>query len=92
MALDVKGNVHTWGKNDYGQLGNFDKEDKEFPNKLTCFKESISQIYAGENMSFAIDKRGETYVWGENKHNQLQIPGNRNKIDEPTRITYPSYF
>jgi alpha-tubulin suppressor-like RCC1 family protein len=34
---------------------------------------NIVQIYAGENMSFAVDKYGTTYGWGENKHNTLLL-------------------
>ena len=26
LALDSKGRVHSWGKNDHGQLGHNDKE------------------------------------------------------------------
>ena len=63
LALDVKGRVYSWGKNDHGQLGHQDKADKEFPTKIETLR-NIVQIYAGENMSFAVDKFGDTFAWG----------------------------
>ena len=47
-------------------------------------------------MSFAIDKFGDTFAWGENKHNALLInEGSRSayaNADLPTRVKYPDYF
>jgi hypothetical protein len=33
----------------------------------------IVQIYAFENMSFAVDKYGTVYAWGSNKNNILAL-------------------
>ncbi len=63
LALDVKGRVYSWGKNDHGQLGHHDKIDKEYPTKIETLR-NIVQIYAGDNMSFAVDKFGDTFAWG----------------------------
>lgn len=48
-------------------------------------------------MSFAVDKFGSTYAWGENKHNLLMLEENekaksKTKVEEPTEIKYPDYF
>ena len=46
-------------------------------------------------MSFAVDKFGETFAWGENKHNALLI-NEKNRtfphIDIPTKVVYPDFF
>eukprot|EP00347_Sterkiella_histriomuscorum_P003242 403365044 len=94
LALDVKGRVYSWGKNDHGQLGHQDKQDKEFPTKIESLR-NIVQIYAGDNMSFAIDKFGDTFAWGQNKHNCLLINEKDTIITNaelPIRVKFPSYF
>ena len=54
-------------------MGQSNKEqiDREKPDKIDL--KNVVQIYAGENMSFAVDKFGSTYAWGENKHNCLML-------------------
>lgn len=68
--------------------------DKEFPTKVDSLR-NIVQVYAGENMSFAIDKFGDTFAWGENKHNALLINEGLktySNTNVPTRVKYPDYF
>ena len=79
LALDVKGRVYAWGKNEYGQLGLSTMEDgqpimdeREKPTLVHSLN-YIVQIYASENMSFAVDKMGQTYGWGQNKLNLLMV-------------------
>lgn len=46
-------------------------------------------------MSFAVDKFGETFAWGQNKHNCLLINDANHTItnaDTPTRVKFPDYF
>lgn len=54
------------------------------------------QIYAGETMSFAVDKFGGTYAWGENKDNALMVNevGKKPISDAiiPAKVQYPEYF
>ena len=94
LALDVKGRVYSWGKNDNGQLGLHDKLGKQYPTMIESLK-NIVQIYAGEDMSFAVDKFGDTYAWGQNKHNCLLIDIDGKELensDLPIRVKYPDYF
>lgn len=56
---------------------------------------NIVQIYAGENMSFAVDKFGETFAWGENKHNALLVNEDDKQVSNviiPAKVKYPGYF
>jgi alpha-tubulin suppressor-like RCC1 family protein len=41
LALDVKGRVYSWGKNDHGQLGHGDKSDKDFPSKIASLRNIV---------------------------------------------------
>ncbi len=72
LALDTKGRVYAWGKNDYCQLGQSD-EDRTRPGLVSHLKQ-IVQIYASENMSLAVDKMGQSFAWGQNKNNMLMMP------------------
>lgn len=36
--------------------------------------QNVVQIYASENMSFAVDKAGQVVAWGQNKSNLLMLP------------------
>lgn len=38
-------------------------------------------------MSFAVDKYGETYAWGENKHNSLLINDKNDKNEKNEKNT-----
>ncbi|MCB9498232.1 MAG: tandem-95 repeat protein [Erysipelotrichaceae bacterium] len=64
LALDNLGNLFAWGKNDYGQLGNGNKENSNVPLQImpgTKFK----MISAGNDCSAAIDENGILYGWGK---------------------------
>ena len=45
-------------------------------------------------MSFAVDKFGDTWAWGENKHNALLIEDDKKIVnaDMPSRVKYPEFF
>ena len=72
LALDKKGDVYAWGKNDSGQLGIGNKENKNVPVKIDNLT-GIKDIAAGVNHSLAVTKNGEVYAWGANKYGQLGI-------------------
>ena len=85
LALDREGRVYSWGKNDFGQLGlgrqstqqGVDRQQPTLIEEMGGEQETkIVQIYAFENMSFAVDKHGTTYACGQNKNNILALGGN----------------
>lgn len=64
LAIDQNGNVYSFGANESGQLGNGNNINNGNIGKVECL-ENIVKISAYENTSFAINKDGELYVWGE---------------------------
>jgi parallel beta-helix repeat protein len=90
MALDIFGNVWTWGDNYYGQLG-IGTED---PCSLTPVKvvgpggigylNNIVSISAGYWHCIAIDSNGTIWTWGLGEEGQLGR-GNQN-FTTPQRI------
>lgn len=100
LALDTAGRVYSWGDNHKGQLG-LTKGSKEVrkPQLVTELdKKQICQIYAGEYHSFAIQKDGEIYAWGNNSKQQLLIPasksedGDRSIVSVPVKVPIDALF
>lgn len=109
LALDRDGRVYSWGKNEFGQLGLGGKgrggdsgigaADRQVPTLIENIggetTTKIIQIYAFENMSFAVDKHGTIYAWGQNKNNILALgktQAQQKIVDIPSPIIYPSFF
>ena len=106
LALDTKGYVYTWGKNDKGQLGHRvgghhghradDDGVCEIPQKIPTLSDTV-QIYTGEYMSFAVDSLGEIWAWGLNKNNclltnQPEMGLVNTIVEQPMKVNLPDYF
>ena len=66
--LDGSGNVWTWGRNDYGQLGNGTLENVSAPVKAL---EGAVAVSASERTTAAVKADGTLWMWGSNYHGQL---------------------
>eukprot|EP00933_Yihiella_yeosuensis_P064248 TRINITY_DN6760_c1_g5_i1.p1 TRINITY_DN6760_c1_g5~~TRINITY_DN6760_c1_g5_i1.p1 ORF type:complete len:555 (+),score=116.16 TRINITY_DN6760_c1_g5_i1:69-1733(+) len=65
MALTEGGRVVGWGKNDFGQLGTGDEENRALPSMTELpYETYICQIAAGGNYTLGITKKGELWSWG----------------------------
>ena len=76
-VLDSEGKVYTWGRNNYGQLGNGTNEDSNVP---ICISDIPDNVLNGNNIvemqsdgstMIAIDNEGKVYTWGDNEYCQL---------------------
>lgn len=64
-ALTEGGRVFAWGKNDFGQLGTGDEEDRALPVLTELpYETYIGQLACGGNYTLGITKRGELWSWG----------------------------
>jgi len=72
VALKEDGTVWTWGRNDYGQLGNGTKVNYNEPVQVTGI-EDVKAIAAGTYNSFAIKEDGTVWAWGSNDSGQLGV-------------------
>ena len=72
LALDNQGKIYAWGRNEYGQLGLGDEEDRTIP---TLIKSELTfrTIEAGDSHSLALDTKGKLYAWGKNGEGQLGL-------------------
>jgi alpha-tubulin suppressor-like RCC1 family protein len=74
VALTHQGEVYTWGRNNYGQLGLKDIEVTNRPTLVTALSgKRIKAIAAGFNHTLALTYSGEVYAWGLNSSDQLGI-------------------
>lgn len=75
IALDSTGQVHTWGLNNLGQLGNNTINDSSIPINISTFGslngKTIVAISSGYNHTFALDSTGQLHCWGENPYGNL---------------------
>jgi len=62
VALKTDGSLWTWGKNDYGQLGDGTNTNRSTPVKIM---DGVSDISAGGN-TLAIKSDGSLWAWGPN--------------------------
>ena len=74
----MKGDVHAWGYNKYGQLGDgtTNNKDRVFGYDGLVFSgiasdESVVSIATSGYHTFAITSQGRIYGWGENNFGQL---------------------
>jgi alpha-tubulin suppressor-like RCC1 family protein len=83
IGLDINGNMYSWGRNMFGQLGNNTLINI---NKPILIKNNIYDIFAGMNSTIAIDNNNLLYGCGKNDFGQLgtgsDIPSNYNNLTE----------
>jgi alpha-tubulin suppressor-like RCC1 family protein len=74
VALDTTGNVHVWGRNDYGQLGNGTTTGSTVPIQVSSGSIALLTITAvacGESYVAVLDSTGNVHAWGYNNTGQL---------------------
>lgn len=96
VALDHKGDVWTWGRNAWGQLGQgqdgtalpFNNDPKVVPIIDNGVKMQIKAIAAGEHHTLAVDTKGQVWAWGNNTYGQIGVSVNPSKtfVETPSRV------
>ena len=69
LALTKSGDVYSWGRNTFGELGDGTKTNSNKAKKIDL--ENIKYIQAGYNTSYFIDKNDVVYAVGNNSNYQL---------------------
>lgn len=91
LALDTEGNIWSWGKNLFGELGNDTVStgtQGTLPAQVTTGT-VFTTISAGTDCSLAYDANGTAYTWGKNNFNVLGL--DLLSVFVPTPITYGNY-
>ncbi|PKL30786.1 hypothetical protein CVV43_05370, partial [Candidatus Saccharibacteria bacterium HGW-Saccharibacteria-1] len=75
LALDYDGKVYSWGRNNYGQIGDNTSTNKLVPTAVDAtsaiYNKTITSIAAGYSHNLIIDEKGSLYSWGYNANGQL---------------------
>ena len=83
LALTTNGKVYAWGENSQGQLGLGDAHTRYEPQFVeTLMSETVIQILAVDNMSYALTNHGNVWAWGENKDGALAL-AHENTVNKP---------
>ncbi len=69
LAIDAKGDVYSWGSNDFGELGHFDSSIQPFAKRISGLS-NIESVAVGWHHSVALNKAGEIFVWGSDPSSQ----------------------
>jgi alpha-tubulin suppressor-like RCC1 family protein len=84
-ALDSNGQLHMWGANSFGQLGNGTTTNVSLPINISIINNGSNSIYGKTIASLpkcndtygfmmaVIDSNGQLHTWGDNTYGQLGI-------------------
>ena len=63
-ALNRNGEVFTWGRGSYGQLGHGDRQCISIPKRVeSLFETVVIKVNCGEHHTAVITKEGELLTW-----------------------------
>lgn len=72
LAVKANGSVWAWGRNQWGQLGDGTRIDRNRPVRVNGLENIvIRKVSAGNSFSLALDKDGNVWAWGRNQYGQL---------------------
>ncbi len=85
LALNAKGEVYAWGRNNAGQVGNGFRKNTgvAYNTGLT----DIVQIVCGGKFSLALAADGTLWGWGDNEYNTINMTKDQ-VVTRPTKIEY----
>jgi alpha-tubulin suppressor-like RCC1 family protein len=82
IALTTTGLLYSWGRGEYGELGHGAKSIETNIPTLIQHEKKFIQISCGDYHTFAIDKKGNMFGWGQNFDRQLGLY-NKTQTDLP---------
>ncbi|EFC43429.1 predicted protein, partial [Naegleria gruberi] len=95
-AIDENGKLYSWGKNDFGQLGDRTPIDKWRPvdvfMKGALLNQTVTRVCGGLTHTLVLANNGMLYSFGDNSKGQLGIGVSSSVIAkkwEPVLINFP---
>eukprot|EP00026_Physarum_polycephalum_P003548 Phypoly_transcript_03561.p1 GENE.Phypoly_transcript_03561~~Phypoly_transcript_03561.p1 ORF type:complete len:607 (-),score=131.38 Phypoly_transcript_03561:534-2354(-) len=89
VALGADGKVYTFGRGDYGQLGNGTTTGSKIPIEVPFFSslgDKVVHIGTGDNHCTAVTESGAVYAWGFGESGQI---GNADKDSDGEDANVP---
>lgn len=91
-GITTAGMLYTWGRNDFGQLGNNTTTTTSVPSVITAPSGSNQWVaIAGGNTPLALDTNGDLWSWGKNDSGQVGDGTTANR-SSPVRINGTTKF
>jgi hypothetical protein len=91
VAIDSNGMIWTWGRNDYGELGDNTTTYRSSPVSIVRSGSYVS-VSAGAVHTVAIDDVGMVWAWGANGYGGLGDNTNVNKSSPVSIARFGSYI
>jgi alpha-tubulin suppressor-like RCC1 family protein len=87
IAILANHSVWSWGDNDRGQLGDGTRVNSEVPRRVDIPKGvSFVSVSSGGYASYAIDRSGRLWAWGDNRSGQLGTGSSDSVTTKPARV------
>nr|XP_015106001.1 E3 ISG15--protein ligase HERC5 isoform X1 [Vicugna pacos] len=87
LALSMSGNVYSWGRNDFGQLGLGHTDNKDSPALIEALDNQTTEFLAcGGSHSALLTKGGLVFTFGAGKYGQLGHNSTQNEL-KPCLVT-----
>ncbi|XP_015106001.2 E3 ISG15--protein ligase HERC5 isoform X2 [Vicugna pacos] len=87
LALSMSGNVYSWGRNDFGQLGLGHTDNKDSPALIEALdNQTIEFLACGGSHSALLTKGGLVFTFGAGKYGQLGHNSTQNEL-KPCLVT-----
>jgi alpha-tubulin suppressor-like RCC1 family protein len=82
-AVTKNGNLWTWGRGIFGQLGHGDLENRNKPKLVeTALDVKFIQVSCGSDFTVALSDQGKVYTWGKGRQGALGH-GDKNNHAKP---------
>jgi alpha-tubulin suppressor-like RCC1 family protein len=91
LAIEKNGQVWAWGNNSLGQLANPYSSSTLTPVSIAGVIKTFCQIQASNNSSFALDKDGKIWAWGNNNNGVLGLGHDIGFIITPRKINNKTF-
>jgi alpha-tubulin suppressor-like RCC1 family protein len=87
VAILANGSVWAWGDNDRGQLGNGTRASSDVPLRVDV-PDGVSfvKVSSGGYASYAIDRSGRLWAWGDNTSGQLGTGSSPSIATQPVNV------
>uniref|UniRef100_A0A2K5CWE4 HECT and RLD domain containing E3 ubiquitin protein ligase 5 n=1 Tax=Aotus nancymaae TaxID=37293 RepID=A0A2K5CWE4_AOTNA len=87
MALSMSGNIYSWGKNEFGQLGLDHTESKDSPSLIEALdNQKVEFLACGGSHTALLTQDGLLFTFGAGKHGQLGHNSKQNEL-RPCLVT-----
>lgn len=84
--LDGSGVVHTFGRNNYHQLGR--ESGSESTEGVVAIQDKVNRVCCGSEHTAVLTESGKVLTWGWNEHGNCGVNGIEN-VAEPTEVKLP---